>query len=215
MIAGVVYRLIHVAARLLTGAYWRLKIVGRERLPTSGPFVIAPVHRSNLDFLLAGIAVPRPVRYLAKSSVFLGGPIDRFLASMGAIPVDRNIADITAVRACEAALADGWPVVVFPEGRRKSGPVVEDLFDGPAFLACRARIPVVPVGIGGSDAAMPIGSKFIRPHRVVIVVGEPIYPDVPAEGRVPRSAVRELTARVRDEVQRLYDEAAERAGVPN
>lgn len=136
------YRLLWVVARALTGAYWRLEVIGTERVPRTGAFVVAPVHRSNLDFLLAGLAMKRPVRYMAKSSIFLGGVIDRFLNTMGAFPVVRDTADFSAIRTCEELLAAGEPVVVFPEGRRKSGDEVLDLFDGPAFVAARQRVPI-------------------------------------------------------------------------
>lgn len=206
------YRLLWAAARTVTGLYWRLEIVGRERVPRSGAFVVSPVHRSNVDFLLAGLAIGRPVRYMAKSSVFLGGVIDKFLFAMGAFPVVRDSNDFAAIRTCEKLLAEGEPVVVFPEGRRKSGDEILEMYDGPAFMAARQRVPIVPVGIGGSDKAMPIGKKRILPHKVVLVIGEPIYPDVPIEGRVPRSAISSLTDQLRGEVQAVYDDARRRAG---
>lgn len=211
-VALAAYRVLWALARGLTGAYWRLEVIGSERVPRSGAFVVAPVHRSNLDFLLAGLAVKRPVRYMAKSSIFLGGLVDRFLNVMGAFPVVRDTADFSAIRTCEDLLAAGEPVVVFPEGRRKSGDDVADLFDGPAFVAARQRVPIIPIGIGGSDKAMPIGKKWILPHKVVIVIGEPIYPDVDIEGRVPRSAISALTEQLRGEVQGVYDEARRLAG---
>ncbi|MEZ5322574.1 MAG: lysophospholipid acyltransferase family protein [Microthrixaceae bacterium] len=206
------FRGLAVVARGVTRMYWRLEVIGGSRVPATGAFVVAPVHRSNLDFLLAGLAVGRPVRYMAKSSVFVGGIADRFLHAMGAFPVERDSADFKAIRRCEQILAGGEPVVVFPEGRRKEGPIVKDLYDGPAFMAARQRVPIVPVGIGGSADAMPIGQKAILPRKVVLVVGEPIYPDVPTEGRIARSAVSELTATLRDAVQDVYDDAQCRAG---
>ena len=206
------YRMLWHTGRLIARLYWRMEVVGADRIPDSGAFVIAPVHRSNLDFFLAGLPVRQPVRYMAKSSIFLGGLADRFLFAMGAFPVERDTADFRSIRTCEAYLAAGEPVVVFPEGRRKEGPTIEALFDGPAFVACRQRVPVLPVGIGGSDRAMPIGTKFIFPRKIVLVIGEPIYPDVDLVGRVPRSDVTELTQRMRVELQRLYDESKRLAG---
>ena len=97
-------------------------------------------------------------------------------------------------------------MVMFPEGRRKDGPTVEDLFDGPAFVACRNRIPIVPIAIGGTDHALPRGAKMVRPSRIRVVIGEPIYPDVSATGRVPRRAVSETTDVLRSELQRLYSQ---------
>lgn len=205
--AKVVWVVVNRVARI----YWRLEIVGGERVPVVGAFVLAPSHRSNLDFALAGLVTRRPARYMAKSTIFKGGRIDRLLIALGAFPVVRGTADREAMRRCETLLASGEIVVLFPEGRRKDGPVVEDLFDGPAFVACRQRVPIVPVGIGGAERAMPIGSKMVWPRKIVITVGEPIYPDVEVSGRVRRSAVAELTAELRDEVQRQFDLAAELA----
>jgi 1-acyl-sn-glycerol-3-phosphate acyltransferase len=210
----IVFRVLWYLGRGLARVYWRLEIVGGERFPISGAFVLAPSHRSNLDFLLAGLSTERGVRYMAKSSIFKGGRIDRFLYSMGAFPVVRGTADRDAMRRCEELLAAGEVVVLFPEGRRKEGPVIEDLFDGPAFVACRQRVPIIPIGIGGADRAMPIGSKMVWPRKIVITVGEPIYPDVPLTGRVPRHVVSALTADLRDAVQRQYDAAKARVGQP-
>jgi 1-acyl-sn-glycerol-3-phosphate acyltransferase len=110
-------------------------------------------------------------------------------------------------------IENGEPLVMFPEGTRRAGPAVEDLFDGPAYVAARTGVPLVPVGIGGSDKAMPVGAKFIRPHRIVLVVGEPIVPPSgDGTGRVRRRVVRELTERLRVSVQSLYDEARRLAG---
>ena len=74
----------------------------------------------------------------------------------------------------EEALAAGEPVVLYPEGSRQSGPVVQPLFEGAVFVAARVGVPIVPVGIGGSEWAMPKGSRGIRPVRIAAVVGEPI-----------------------------------------
>lgn len=52
---------------------------------------------------------------------------------------------------------------------------------------------------------MPIGAKMIRLAKVRVVIGEPIYPDVPLEGRVPRRLVTETTERLRESLQELYD----------
>jgi 1-acyl-sn-glycerol-3-phosphate acyltransferase len=144
---------------------------------------------------------------MAKHTIFKGGLIDWFLMSMGAFPVNRDLADRTALRICEELLDAGEAVVMFPEGRRKEGDTVEDLFRGPAFVAARQRVPIVPIGIGGSDAAMPIGKKLIYPRKIVCVIGEPLYPDVELEGRVSRDQVNELLERLRVDLERLYADA--------
>jgi len=192
--------------------FWRLKIEGKENVPASGPFILAPVHRSNVDFAIVAAVTTRKMRYLAKDSLWKLG-LGRIWESLGAIPVARGTADRMAMRQLEETLAAGDPVVMFPEGTRQSGAEVQPLFDGPAYLAARAGVPIVPVGIGGSERAMPKGSKMIRPVKIALVVGTPLHPEARAEGaRVPRRAVAELTASLKDEVQRLFDEAQKLAG---
>jgi 1-acyl-sn-glycerol-3-phosphate acyltransferase len=146
---------------------------------------------------------------MGKDSIWKWGPGGRFVSALGAFPVRRGTADREALRACLQIVEAGEPLVMFPEGTRQSGPIVQPLFDGPAYVASRAGIPIVPVGIGGSERAMPKGSKMIRPVRITIVVGQPIHPPAPdgETGRVPRRVVRELTDQLYGEVQRLFDAA--------
>jgi 1-acyl-sn-glycerol-3-phosphate acyltransferase len=199
------YRFLRGIGVVVCGLLWRVRVEGRDRLPAGVPYVIAPVHRSYVDFLIVAITVPRVMRFMVKDSVWKFGWLGRFIEFNGSFPVNRDHADRDALRQCEEAVQGGDPVVMFPEGRRKEGPEVEDLFNGPSFVACRNRIPIVPIGIGGSDAALPVGSKRVRPGHIRVVIGEPIYPDVPLTGRVPRRLVTENTELLRQEVQRLYD----------
>ncbi len=202
----VVYRCIRFVLEVICRTFWRMEVTGRDRLPAAGPFILSPVHRSNIDFLVVGASLPRIMRFMAKDGIWKVESVGRFLEHMGAFPVNRERPDRGALRNCEEALALGDPVIMFPEGRRMAGEVVEEMQDGPAWVACRSRVPIVPMGLGGTDEAMPIGAKMVRPVKLRVVFGEPIYPDVPASGRVPRHSVSELTERLRTEVQRCYDE---------
>jgi len=198
---------------VLARPYFRLEIHGREHVPSHGPFVLAPVHRSNLDFILAATVTRTRMRYMGKASIWKWRWGGKFVSMLGAFPVHRGAADREALRTCLAVIENGEPVVMFPEGTRRSGPVVEDLYEGPTYVAARTGVPVVPVGIGGSDRAMPVGSKLIRPHKIVLVVGEPIVPPAgDGSGRVRRRVVRELTEQLQTTVQKLYDEARRLAG---
>jgi 1-acyl-sn-glycerol-3-phosphate acyltransferase len=207
------YRAISGGFHGLAKLYFRLEIHGREHVPTDGPFVLAPVHRSNLDFILASTVYPSRMRYMGKASIWKVKPVGRLISLLGAFPVHRGTADRESLRTCLQVIENGEPLVMFPEGTRRSGPVVEDLFDGPAYVAARTGVPLVPVGIGGSAEAMPVGAKLIRPHKIVIVVGEPVRPPVgDGTGRAKRRAVRELTEALRVSVQAVYDDARRRAG---
>lgn len=205
------YRFIRGTVAGFCRLFWRLSVKGKENVPKTGPFILAPVHRSNVDFAIAAVVTPRRMRYLAKDSIWKFG-LGRIWESLGAVAVARGSADRTAMRALESAIDSGEPVVMFPEGTRQFGPEVQPLFDGVAYVASRTGVPIVPVGIGGSERAMPKGSKMLRPVKITMVVGKPILPEKREEGaRVPRRAVSELTATLKDELQRLFDEAQREA----
>jgi 1-acyl-sn-glycerol-3-phosphate acyltransferase len=198
---GATRRLIIIAATVL----FRVKVVGRENLPRAGACVVAPVHRSNLDTPILAFITKRRLRFMGKDSLWRS-KLAWYLTALGGFPVVRGTADREALRACEAILQRGEPLVMFPEGTRHSGDTLSELFDGPAFLAARTGAPIIPVGIGGSEGVMPRGSKFIRLRKVTIAVGAPITPPV-LEGRVPRRVVRELTEQLATELQSVFDHA--------
>jgi len=207
------YRTIRAALVALSRLWFRLEVVDKDRMPSSGPFVLAPVHRSNIDFFLVAALTKTRMRYMGKDSLWKVPLLGRFIAALGAFPVRRGKADREALRTCMTIIENGEPLVMFPEGTRREGDQVDDVFDGPAYVAARTGVPLVPVGIGGSDKAMPVGSKWIRPAKIVLVVGDPIHPPKgDGSGRVPRRVVREMTEQLRTDVQRLYDDARHRAG---
>ena len=210
----ILYRIAWLLLLALNKGYWRAKITGKEHIPPTGPFVLAPVHRSFIDFALTSSITRRRMRYMGKDSLWKIGLFGKLLSGLGAYPVHRGGADREALKRTVEVLEGGEPVVIFPEGTRRFGPKVEDLFEGAAYVATKVGVPIVPVGIGGSERALRKGQKIPRPVKITVVVGEPITPETPADGRrTSRRAVHELTLRLRDEVQRLFDEAQELAGV--
>jgi 1-acyl-sn-glycerol-3-phosphate acyltransferase len=209
-----------VARSLLVGlakVFFRLRVVGRENVPADRPFILAPVHRSYLDFALvvACCSARRRMRYLGKDTLWRGAA-GRLFTALGGIPVHRGSTDRAALAICIGVIKAGEPLVMFPEGTRQEGPDLHPLFDGPAFVQSRTGAPIVPVGIGGSATAMPKGSKFPRPRRLTLVIGEPIESaEAGPNGRVGRHAVKAQTARLAESVQSLFDEAQQLAGTPN
>ena len=204
-----------VARAVLAGfcyTFWRARFEGREYVPRSGAFVLSPVHRSNIDTPLMGCVTRRRMHFLGKDSMWKYGWSAWLFTSLGAIPIRRGGADREALRACEAAVRAGEPVVIFPEGTRKTGPAVEEIFEGAAFVALRTGVPIVPVGIGGSEAAKPRGTRLLRPVKIRVVIGPPFYPAARQSGqRVARREVSELTDRLHAELQRLFDQARKAA----
>jgi len=196
--------------------WFRVSATGKERVPAEGAFILAPVHRSNLDFAIVLICTKRRMRYLAKDTLWKGhGFWGRVFSALGGIPVARGTADREALRTCIDVLNAGEPLVMFPEGTRQHGPVVEELFDGTAYVQSRTGVPIVPVGIGGSEGAMPKGSKIPKPRKVTVVIGAPLEPSEAVGPKAKRAAVRDRTTEIRSVVQDLFDQAQRRAGTPN
>ncbi|MEZ5379710.1 MAG: lysophospholipid acyltransferase family protein [Acidimicrobiales bacterium] len=209
------YRAVRIVAMFLFKVMFRLEVVGEEHVPTEGGFVLAPgAHRSILDTPLAAATTPRILRYMGAEKYFATPGLGRFLLAVGGFPVERHMADREALRLSELILAAGDPLVIFPESTRYQGPVVAPIKEGAAFLACRAGVPIVPVGIGGAERALPIGGRIIRPRKCTIVIGKPIMPPERVAGeRVKRSTVKAISQQLHDSLQELFDQAQIRAGL--
>jgi 1-acyl-sn-glycerol-3-phosphate acyltransferase len=209
------YRALRALCHGVNRGYWRVTVDGGAVVPATGPVILAPVHRSNIDFLVVSEVSKRKLFYMAKDSLWKSPRFGTFLESIGAFPVHREGADRLALDRSQDVLERGEALILFPEGTRRSGPAVTELHEGAAFLAARTGAPIVPIGIGGSAEAMPKGSRMIRPVRIAVVVGEPLAaPERSARGRVPRHQVHALTEQLRAELQTLYDTAQRRVREP-
>ena len=209
------YRLLRGLVVFVCVSYTRTTIIGKENIPKSGSFLLAPIHRSNIDTPLAAAVTSRRMRFMGKDTIWKIAPIGWIVSALGAFPVSRGTADREALRRCVAVLEAGEPLVLFPEGTRQSGPVVYPLFDGATYVAAKAGVPIIPVGIGGSERVMPKGSKMIYPRKCVVVIGKPIQTVTNGTERLPRSSLKDLSSNLSDELQRLFDEAQRLAGSPN
>jgi 1-acyl-sn-glycerol-3-phosphate acyltransferase len=152
------------------------------------------------------------MRFMGKDSMWKRQPLNWMLSALGAFPVTRGSADREAIVRAIQVLKSGEPLVLFPEGERKSGPIVQPLMDGAAYVACKAGVSIIPVGIGGSERVMGKGAKFIYPRKLVVIIGKPIPVPASVDGRMPRSAVREVTAQLHEQLQTLFDEAQNKCG---
>lgn len=210
----VFYAVVRTLVAAFTRALTRLTIEGREHLPREGAFVLAPIHRSYIDTPISSCLTRRRLRFMGKDTLWRNGVSGWLLSSLGGFPVTRGTADREALRRCVAVLEAGEPLVLFPEGERKSGPAVQPLFDGAVYVALRAGVPIVPVGIGGSERVMPKGARFVHPHKVHVIVGAPIESPPPAESaRVSRSSIRRHSDELHVTLQQLFDAAQERVGL--
>ena len=207
----VFYQVVRFIVVSFNRTYNRMSVTGRENIPTTGAFVLAPVHRSYIDTPIASACTRRRMRFMGKDSLWKHRAVGWTLSSLGAFPVSRGTADREAVTRAISVLESGEPLVLFPEGERKSGPTVLPLLDGAAYIACKAGAPIIPVGIGGSERVMGKGMNFIRPSKLVVKIGTPIPVPVAVNGRMPRTAVKEVTAQLHAELSALFDECQQQA----
>lgn len=210
------YRFARVLLLSICRVLWRVEVVGREHVPADGVYIVAPSHRSALDIPFAAFVTRRRLRFMAKQEIFstrLGRVV---FTALGAIKVDRGATDRGALRASQHALESGEPLVIFPEGTRREGREITDLFDGCAYLSSKLGVPLIPVGVGGSGDILPSGRRWPRFPRVVVVVGPPVRPDAATmehPGVRRRSQVRALTEALRVALQDCYDEACARSAL--
>ena len=204
----VLYRFLWSLLYLVSKGYFRLQVEGKENLP-EGPFVLSSAHRSFIDTPIVGVITSKRLRFMGKESLWESKTLGAFLTLMGGFPVDRGGADRTALRAASDVLCMGEPLVMFPEGTRQTGARLDRrlVHNGPAFVAARAQVPIVPVGLGGTPRALSLGSKIPRPAKVVAIIGEPIAPPAKVAGKVPRHAVTQLTEKLYRELADLFVEA--------
>jgi 1-acyl-sn-glycerol-3-phosphate acyltransferase len=192
---------------LVGGCYllFRLRVRHRELVPRAGAYVLAPTHRSIVDTFVAASVTRKRVRFMGKKELWANAFVSWVLTALGGFPVDRQ-AGSGAVKAALGVLDEGEPVVVFPEGTRREGPRIEDLQQGAAYLAVKQGLPLVPVGIAGTEEILSRGHAVPKLKRVAVVVGPPIVPRT--TGRVAdRAEVARLTGALERELQRLFDEA--------
>jgi len=206
------YQFIRLLVVTICRTYCRMTVTGQENIPKTGPFILAPIHRSYIDTPIASGCTRRRMRFMGKDSMWKRQPFNWMLSALGAFPVTRGSADREAILRAIQVLKSGEPLVLFPEGERKSGPTVQPLMDGAAYVACKAGVSIIPVGIGGSERVMGKGAKFIYPRKLVVIIGKPIPVPAAIDGRMPRAAVKEVTAQLHEQLQKLFNEAQVKAG---
>jgi 1-acyl-sn-glycerol-3-phosphate acyltransferase len=159
---------------------YRARVEGIEHVPTDGPAIISPNHRSFFDSPLVMAMAPRPVIFLGKAE-YMDKPTTRVLfPAFGMVPIKRDVkkASMAALETAAELLAEGQLVGIYPEGTRSRDGLLHRGHTGVAHLAMMTGAPIVPVGIVGTERVQPIGANIPRPFRspVRIRFGEPIDP---------------------------------------
>ncbi len=190
------YRIAASLSNFVFGFFFRIKIRGAENIPKEGGFILASNHLSYLDPAVLAIACPREVNFMAKKELFNIPLLSNLISALGAFPVKRNTADISALKEAMKRVNAGNGLLVFPEGSRKEGSTDLVPQAGIGFLAAKINALVIPAFISGTENALPKGSKFIKPAKVSVTFGK----QVSIERGMP---YKEIAQKIMDSIRQL------------
>jgi len=176
-------------------AMYRLEVIGADRLPVTGPVVIAPNHDSVLDGIILGAAISRELCFLAKAELWRSRLLAWVLDGLGAIGIKRGHGDQLALARMRQALDAGQAVAIFPQGAVCGDRVWHR---GAARLALVTGAPLVPVRLVGTARALSRGRIGFPQLRIIF--GEPIKV---ARAQEESVAATKLTERLRAAVESL------------
>jgi 1-acyl-sn-glycerol-3-phosphate acyltransferase len=190
------YKLSWALGRLL----FSFKVVGRDRIPSTGPCIIAMNHESYLDPPLAGISCRRPIHFLARKTLLEWPVLGRIFPKVNVVPVDQERADMSALKTIIKLVKAGECAIVFPEGARTPDGKLQPAQPGLGLVIAKTRAPVVPMRIFGAYAALPYGGSRLRPGPIRIVVGEPVvFTEADLQGS-GRDLYQRLSERVMEKI---------------
>ncbi|MEO0688089.1 MAG: lysophospholipid acyltransferase family protein, partial [Cyanobacteria bacterium J06649_11] len=157
-------------------AYFQGRIYGADNVPQNGPLVIVSNHASNVDPPIVSNSVRRPVSYMAKEELFKIPIFKQLIQLYGAYPVSRGTGDRNAIRNALEYLNGGWAVGIFLQGTRTKDGRITDPKRGAALIAAKAKVPIIPVCLWGTQDIEQKGSKIPQQVPVTVRIGELISP---------------------------------------
>jgi putative phosphoserine phosphatase/1-acylglycerol-3-phosphate O-acyltransferase len=188
--------------------YVRFSFEGIDNIPDDGPAILVSNHRSYFDPVALAFAFARrhrPVRFLGKREVFSAPVVGPIARALGGIPVDRATGSEEPLREAALALGAGELVAILPQGTIPRG---EAFFDpvlkgrwGASKLAASTKVPVIPIGLWGTEQVWPRSERMPRvwnvthPPHVSVKVGTPValkYASPDADTKRIMSAIRNL-----------------------
>ena len=174
------YRFCRFAAASVLQLLYRPIRLHTDRIPLTGPVLLVANHQSHLDPPAISVCLnKRACAFLARESLFKNRLFGWLIGSLNSIPIKRDATDTAGMKATLEALAEGKPILVFPEGTRSEDGEVQPFKRGVALLIKRSDALIVPIGIHGSADAWPKGKSrpFIRGKRIAIAFGAPLDPE--------------------------------------
>jgi len=189
--------MVRVLFRLLT----RWRVEGGENIPRRGPLLVVANHLHLVDPPLLGVSLDRRLVFAAKEELFRSRLTGYLLRRLGAFPIRRGRLNRKALRQAEQFLDDGLAVVVFPEGARSHRGQLQPAFPGVVQIAVRNGVPILPVGITGTEQLKGPAWVLRRPG-VTVNIGRPFHLP-PVSGRLTRVELGRLADFVMQRIAEL------------
>ncbi len=188
-----IYAFLRGLLKILCKILFRVSFEGRENVPREGGLIVVANHVSHLDPIIVGIALDRPVYFMAKEELFQVRLLGSLLAKLNAFPVRRGTADRRAIQRSLELLEEGKVLGMFPEGRRSEDGVIGTLHHGPSTFAYKTGVPILPVGIMGTGEALKKGTRIPKLRKVHVRIGEPMHFIKPPGERATKLEIIEAT----------------------
>ena len=182
--------------------YFRWRVFNPERVPLTGPVILASNHASYLDPMLIGAALHRGINYLAREDLFRFPILGWVLRYWQAVPVNREGSGAKGLRAILDRLLAGGAIILFPEGTRTGDGKLQPARSGIGLTVIKSTAPIVPVRVFGTFEAYNRDLRFPRPRRVAVKFGEPMdFEDLRAEAKVcSKERLKQIYQQVADEI---------------
>jgi len=203
------YKMLHIIGKIIFRIFFRLTIIGSENIPKEGGFVVSPNHKSSLDVLIVGAALPIKMKTIAKKKLFEKKLQSWFYKNLGGVPIDRETTSIETLKTAIEAVKNGNPLLIFPEGTRYEGNGLGKGKRGPVFIALSGKVPLLPAGIAGTDSALPKKTKIPKPIHIVIVFGKPFKPWEILNPK-DKAFLDNVTDYLMNEVEKCHEQAKKR-----
>jgi 1-acyl-sn-glycerol-3-phosphate acyltransferase len=196
------YRIAWLGFRAVYATYFRWRVFNPERVPRTGPVILAANHASFIDPPLVGSGLTRDINYLARESLFRFPVVGAILRSWNAVPVDRDGGGAKGLKIILGRLLAGGGIILFPEGTRTKDGNLQPARSGIGLTVIKSNAPVVPVRVFGTFAAYGRNHKFPRPKKVAVKYGAPMnFEKLRAEAKVcSKSRLKEIYQEVADEI---------------
>src|SRR5712671_6427200 len=154
--------------------YFGWRVYNAERVPLTGPVILASNHASFLDPPLVGSGLRRGINYLARESLFRFPILGWVLRKWNSVPVDREGGGAAGLRAILDRLLAGGAIILFPEGTRTRTGQLQPARAGIGLTVIKSSAPVVPVRVFGTFESFGLHVRFPRPRRVAVKYGPPM-----------------------------------------